>query len=95
MYNYNQESVIQHRIDYLKSQLETIQNDFRTNLKPSLIKYEYNKLNRTLLEDIQREIDYFLERNQLKISVYISVLNQNLIILGRELIDELIWEQIQ
>lgn len=83
------------KIEFLKNQLETIQNDFRTNLKPTLIKYEYNSLTRALLENIQREIDYFLERNELKISVYVSMLNQNFVVIGRTLVDELVWEQIQ
>lgn len=92
---YNQDSVIEKKVEFLKNQLETIQNDFRTNLKPTLIKYEYNALTRALLENIQREIDYFLERNELKISVYVSMLNGNLVVIGRTLVDELVWEQIQ
>lgn len=92
---YNQDSVIENRVEFLKNQLETIQNDFRTNLKPILTKYKYNALTRALLENIQREIDYFLERNGLKISVYVSMLNQNLVVIGRTLVDELVWKQIQ
>lgn len=92
---YNQDSIIEKRVDFLKTQLETIKNDFRTNLKPTLIKYEHSLLSNQLLENIQREIDHFLERNGLKISVYVSILNNNLVIIGRTLVDELIWEQIQ
>ena len=32
-YMYNQDSVIEKKVEFLKNQLETIQNDFRTNLK--------------------------------------------------------------
>jgi hypothetical protein len=92
---YNQDLAIQHRIDSLKDQLETIQNDFRDNLKPVLLKYEYHKLTPALLKNIQGIINYFLERNQLKISVCVNLLNENLIIFGSTLIDELVWEQIQ
>lgn len=90
-----QDCIIENRIEFLKNQLETIQNDFRSNLKPTLLKYEYNAFTHSLLENIQREIDVFLERNQLKISVYISIFNQNLVVLGSTLIDEIVWEQIQ
>jgi hypothetical protein len=92
---YNQDSVIKEKVKFLQNQLETIHDDFRTNLKPSLIKYEHNFLTRILLENIQKEIDWFLERNGLKISVYVSILNQNLVVIGRTLVDELVWEQIQ
>ena len=92
---FNQDSMIEKRVEFLKTQLDTIKTDFRTNLKPTLIKYEYNALTNALLENIQREIDYFLERNELRISVYVSVFNRNLVIIGRTLIDEIVWEGIQ
>lgn len=92
---YNKDSVIEQRVEGLKNELERIQDDFRTNLKPTLIKYEYNLLTRVLLENIQREIDYFLERNGLKISVYVTVFNENLVVIGRTLVDELVWVSIQ
>lgn len=92
---YNQDQIIENRIDFLKNQLETIQNDFRTNLKPKLNNYQYKSLTKMLLKNIQNDIDNFLERNDLRISVYVSVLNQNLIVVGLTLIDELVWENIQ
>ncbi|MCK9430060.1 MAG: hypothetical protein M0R17_08660 [Candidatus Omnitrophica bacterium] len=92
---YNENSVIEKKVEFLKNQLETIQLDFRTNLKPSLIKYEYNALTKLNLENIQREIDYFLYRHQLKISVHISMSNQKLKLIGDTLVDEIVWEQIQ
>lgn len=87
--------ITEKRLGFLKNQLETIQDDFRENLKPKLCKYEYNAITDELLYNIQREIDYFLERNNLKINVYLSVFNQNIIIVGRTLIDEIVWEAIQ
>ena len=90
-----QESIIEDRIDFLKTQLETIRNDFRENLKPTLTKYEFSPLTRSLLEDIQIEINYFLKRNNLPISIYVSMLNERLVFLGRTLVDEIVWESIQ
>jgi len=92
---YNQDSIIEERAKSLKSELEKIRDDFKTNLKPTLLKYEYSPLTHSLLEKIQREIDFFLSNHRLRISVYVSVLNQNLFITGRTLIDEIVWEQIQ
>jgi len=92
---YNQDSIIKERVGFLKNQLEIIQDDFKKKLKPSLLKYEYNLLTPNLIENIQREIDFFLSNHQLKISVYVSVLNRNIVVLGRTLIDEIVWEQIQ
>ena len=91
---YNNDSVIEKRVDSLKNQFETAQDDFQKNLKPSLIKYEYNILTKALLENIDTEIHSFLERNEIGISVYVTTLNDNLIILGNTLIDEIVWEQI-
>lgn len=58
---YNPDSVIKGRIEFLKNQLETIREDFRTNLKPKLIKYEYSALTGALLKNIQSDINFFLE----------------------------------
>lgn len=91
---YNKDSVVKGRIEFLTNQLETIRDDFRTNLKPKLIKYEHSTLTKVLLENIQSDINFFLERNELKISVYVTILDQELVILGISLIDQLVWEQI-
>lgn len=40
-------------------------------------------------------IDRFLEQNNLKISVYVEVYEQNIVVLGRTIIDEIVWESIQ
>jgi hypothetical protein len=94
---YNQELIIEKKVEFLKNQVEKIQSDFRNNLKPILLRYECEMFTESVLEKIQRDIDCFLERNELNIfvGVYSDISNQRLCFIGRTLIDELVWEQIQ
>ena len=91
----DRDAIFQERVDFLKNQLQSIRTDFSINLKPKILSFECQPLTRLDTEIIQGEIDQFLERNKLRISVYAHLLSDRIVIVGRTIIDELVWEQIQ
>lgn len=91
----DRDAIFQERVDFLKNQLQLIRTDFNENLKPKILSFECKPFTMSNIESIQREIDHFLERNELRISVYVHRLSDSLSIVGRTIIDELVWEQIQ
>ena len=92
---WNNQDEITERIEYLKTQLERIQKDFRNNLKPKLLSFGNQMITPNTLNIIQNEIYCFLDRNNLKINVEVLLNNQKIVVFGRTLIDELVWENIQ
>lgn len=92
---YNNDLRIKEKIEGYKNQIDNIRNDFRQNLKPRLTELSQKQLIKDLLCTIQYDIDDFLIKNDIKISIYVSILDHQLIIIGSTLFDQIIWEIIQ
>lgn len=90
-----QDTYFENRIKSLRNDLEIIQNDFRSNLKPKLLKYEGAPLTRLAVETIQNDIYTFLEKHGLKINVRVSQFQGEIRLYGVNLIDNIVWEVIQ
>ena len=83
------------RVKLLKDQLESIRGDFHKSLKPKLMSHQYKALTQAELESMQEEVNHFLARNQLNISVYVTTIYHDIVVIGRTLVDEIVWEGIQ
>lgn len=93
---YDQRMILERKIKSFEEELGEIQYDYKTNLKYKFSNYLLKPFTRVVIEEIQREIESFLERNNLNIKVYVYDLigGQELYIVGNTLIDQLIWERI-
>lgn len=91
---YNRDLVIKERIDSFSGQYSQLKENFKS-VYDKLKEFEYKPLTQSNIQECQMIIDRFLEQNNLKISVYVEVYEQNLVILGRTIIDEIVWESIQ
>lgn len=91
---YNNKKIIERRTEMFKSQLNKARDDYENNLKSFMQSYLFKPLTKTVQEIIQREVDSFLERNELGINVYVEIVDGGIIIIGRTLIDEIVWEHI-
>ena len=85
-------------LDYKKNQfvgkLENWKNKF-VELKSALLLYESKPLTMSILTEIQYLVDDFVKYNDIHIKLYVNQIDQKIIIMGRTLEDELIWESIQ
>ena len=91
----NEEMFIDRKIEFLKTSLEDIREDFRVNLKPKLKEFEYTEFTHAKLEQIQNIIKRFINKNSINIKVCVYKYNDNIVIIGNTLIDEIVWEHIQ
>ena len=92
----NEEMFIDRKIEFLKTSLEDIREDFRVNLKPKLKEFEYTEFTVAKLEEIQNIINRFLNKNRIGIiNVSVYRYNDNIVIIGDTIIDEIVWQHIQ
>lgn len=89
-------SILERKIKSFEEELGEIRYDYKTNLKYMFYNYLFKPFTKVVKEEIQREIESFLERNNLniKVCVYELIDGQELYIVGNTLIDQLIWERI-
>lgn len=92
---FDNDTIIAKRVDFLKHEFQKVYNDFQQNLKPKLLLFEHEPFSKQMLVEIQNEIDHFLHRNNLKISVYATSYKRSILILGETMIDNLVWESFQ
>ena len=90
----NRDLVIKERVDSLSERYSQLKENFKS-IYDKLKEFEYKQLTQSNIQECQMIIDRFLEQNNLKISVYVEVYEQNLVVLGRTIIDEIVWESIQ
>lgn len=90
----NRDLVIKERIDSLSERYSQLKENFKS-IHDKLKEFEYKQLTQSNIQECQMIIDRFLEQNNLKISVYVEVYEQNIVVLGRTIIDEIVWESIQ
>lgn len=84
--------------EYKKKQFLEKFDNWKTNfveLKSALLLYESKPLTMSMSDEIQYLIDNFVRENNINIKLYVNQINQKIIIMGRTLEDELIWESIQ
>ena len=75
-------------------ELESIQRDFNMNLGPEISRYINMPLTMDVKDSIRLYLDEFLERNDLGIKLLIVDKGESLYIIGRTLVDELVWSRI-
>lgn len=92
---YNQDEIIKERIDRLSEKYMELRENFK-KVKSKLEAFTLTPLTKQSLAEYQYIIDDFLEQNNLNISVYVTLYENNRVIcLGRTIIDEIVWECIQ
>lgn len=91
---YNDKEIVERRAEMFKSQLDKARDDYKSNLYPTLQSFELQPLTKVVLKTIQREVDSFLERNGLGINVYVEPFEEGISLMGRTLIDEMVWINI-
>lgn len=93
---HDQRIILERKIKSFEEELGEIQYDYRTNLRCKFSNYLLKPFTRALKEEIQRDIESFLERNNLNITLYVYDLidGETICIVGNTLIDQLIWEKI-
>jgi hypothetical protein len=91
---HNNKEIVERRAEMFKSQLDKARDDYKNNLCPNLQSFELRPLTKVVLETIQREVNSFLERNELAITVYVEPFEEGIYLMGRTLIDEIVWINI-
>lgn len=86
IYEYKQKLFIEKLVDWKSKFVE---------LKSALLLYEKTPLTMSTLTEIQYLVDDYVRNNNINIKLYVNQIDQKIIVMGRTLEDELIWESIQ
>ena len=79
----------------LNKEIEKCKYDFKYGLLPKLESMICEPLTKALIEECKNLVNEFLERNNLDISVNVTIKDQCLVMMGNGLMDEIVWRYIQ
>jgi len=86
--------ILEYKKREFTEKLENWKSKF-VELKSKLISFENTALTMAKLTEIQYLVDDFVRYNDIHIKLYVNQIDQDIVIMGRTLEDELVWESIQ